>query len=76
MGNQCLHAMASVCCMEGPLCEYQQEIYDARLSSTFNVSSLVQNGNWCWPVEWNPYPILSSLKTPSLTNDPYDEVFG
>ncbi|GJV45039.1 hypothetical protein Tco_1429575 [Tanacetum coccineum] len=63
--------------IEGPLCEFisAREIYDARLSSDYNVASLIQNGNWCWPMEWtSKYPFLNMLQVPSLIDDAYDEV--
>ncbi|GKB57414.1 RNA-directed DNA polymerase, eukaryota, reverse transcriptase zinc-binding domain protein [Tanacetum coccineum] len=63
--------------IEGPLCEFisAREIYDARLSSDCNVASLIQNGNWCWPMEWtSKYHFLNMLQVPSLIDDAYDEV--
>ncbi|GKD57622.1 hypothetical protein Tco_1291009, partial [Tanacetum coccineum] len=63
--------------IEGPLCEFisAREIYDARLSSNYNVASLIQNGNSCWPMEWtSKYPFLNMLQVPSLIDDAYDEV--
>ncbi|GJX02213.1 hypothetical protein Tco_0186126 [Tanacetum coccineum] len=66
-------------CVEGPLGDFitTRDLYDARLSNKSNVVSLIEDGNWCWPNEWNTkFPRLNQIPLPNLQdNKQYEAVW-
>ncbi|GJR60285.1 reverse transcriptase zinc-binding domain-containing protein [Tanacetum coccineum] len=61
----------------GPLGTYitYRNIYSVRLSKDYTVAEVINNGNWCWPVEWYAkYPVLDQFQVPVLNADARDKV--
>ncbi|GKE31842.1 hypothetical protein Tco_1451164 [Tanacetum coccineum] len=62
---------------QGPLCEVisKRARYEAGILENFNVSDMIEDENYKWPINWNKkFPSISNMHVPILQDNVHDKI--